>query len=173
MGEREKPLPESSNLRDPTTFALLVSEHRAGVERLVRRLAGFPEEVDDMVQEVFARAWEKASRYRGDAAPDVWLRGIAVRVAREEQRSPWRVRRSSTALAERAATEPVSPQSALHAALTRLPQALREVLVLRYLEELSPLEIARLLRLGRGAVDMRLTRARAALREALGDESDV
>jgi RNA polymerase sigma-70 factor (ECF subfamily) len=55
----------------------------------------------------------------------------------------------------------------VHAAIRQLNQRDREVIVLRYLEEQSPEQIAKTLDLSRGAVDVRLTRARKRLEQIL------
>jgi len=56
------------------------------------------------------------------------------------------------------------------AALRTLPQAFREVVVLREIEGFGYEEIAEMLELNLGTVKSRLTRGRSALREALRDE---
>jgi RNA polymerase sigma-70 factor (ECF subfamily) len=58
----------------------------------------------------------------------------------------------------------------LHAALAQLGEADREVLVLRYLEDLSTRELAAVLGLGESAVKMRQLRALRRLRDLLGDD---
>jgi len=60
----------------------------------------------------------------------------------------------------------------LHRALGRLGQRHREVLVLHYVAELSVEEVARQLRLPAGTVKSRLSRARRALAEQLGEEHE-
>jgi RNA polymerase sigma-70 factor (ECF subfamily) len=60
----------------------------------------------------------------------------------------------------------------LHRALGRLAPRHREVLVLRYVAELSVDEVARHLRLPAGTVKSRLNRARRALAEEFGDERE-
>jgi RNA polymerase sigma-70 factor (ECF subfamily) len=55
-------------------------------------------------------------------------------------------------------------------ALGRLPERDREVLVLRYLEQLSTAEVAAVLEITEGAVKVRHLRALARLRGLLGDD---
>jgi RNA polymerase sigma factor (sigma-70 family) len=55
----------------------------------------------------------------------------------------------------------------VHTAIRQLPQRDREMIVLRYLEELSVEQIAAALNLTRGTVDVRLTRARKRLEKIL------
>ena len=60
----------------------------------------------------------------------------------------------------------------VRAALLRLPAADREVLALRYLEELSAAEVAAVLGLNEGAVKKRVVRALARLQPLLGPDSE-
>jgi RNA polymerase sigma-70 factor (ECF subfamily) len=56
----------------------------------------------------------------------------------------------------------------VQSALQRLSPREREVIVLHYLEQKSPDQIATLLRIRRGAAEVRLSRARARLRDIIG-----
>ena len=80
------------------------------------------------------------------------------------------------ALARHGPPAPVPAVSAdrldLHRALRRLAPRHREVLVLRYVAELSVEEVARQLRLPPGTVKSRLSRARSALADEVGDERE-
>ncbi len=57
----------------------------------------------------------------------------------------------------------------VRAALQQLPAQAREVLVLRYLEDLSADQIGAILGLSRNAVDVRLNRARQRMKDSLAD----
>ena len=59
---------------------------------------------------------------------------------------------------------------AVRAAVDRLPDRDREVLVLRFLEDLSTAETAAVLEVGEGAVKMRVVRALGRLRDLLGED---
>jgi RNA polymerase sigma-70 factor, ECF subfamily len=61
-------------------------------------------------------------------------------------------------------------RAAVRAALDQLPERDREVLVLRFLEELSTADTAAVLGVGEGAVKMRVVRALGRLRDLLGEE---
>jgi RNA polymerase sigma factor (sigma-70 family) len=88
---------------------------------------------------------------------------------------------SAWKLADRLAAPVSSPSRQLlrremrdrvHAGLARLAPADREVLVLRYLEQLPTAEIAAVLGIGEGAVKMRHRRALDRLCKLLGDDED-
>jgi RNA polymerase sigma-70 factor (ECF subfamily) len=60
-------------------------------------------------------------------------------------------------------------QSRVRAAIDRLPEAYREILVLRHLEQLSSAEAAAVLEIGSSAAKMRHLRAIERLKELLGE----
>ena len=58
---------------DRRAFGLLCERHRPGLYALCLRFLERREDAEDVVQEVFARAWERLDSYRGDAPFRVWL----------------------------------------------------------------------------------------------------
>ncbi len=131
----------------------------------------------EMAEEVFVEAWLglRDGRFRGDAsdlaALGAWLRGIARNLAAAHFR---RVRRAPHAADEGAllnvpakAAEIGEGELALREAIDRLPRALKEVVLVRYLDERSGVESGALLGLTEKAVERRAARARALLREML------
>ncbi|MEM8709461.1 MAG: sigma-70 family RNA polymerase sigma factor [Planctomycetota bacterium] len=151
------------------------------IVRLIERLLAWPgagAEVEDVAQDVFFAAWKARGDFRGEAEWSTWVYAIAVRRARNAARSRSRRERwfgrllpgalldgePSRDLTEEAA----SVSSATSRALAGLKHPDREVLVLRYLEERTIDEIASWLGLSRAAVDARLSRARARLKERMG-----
>jgi RNA polymerase sigma-70 factor (ECF subfamily) len=140
----------------------------------------------DVVQETLLEAAQKLAEYlrQRPVAFYPWLRQIAWEhllkvqerhllarkrsAAREERLLPALSDGSALALADRLVASGTSPSNRLlrdelrgrvHAALAELPERDREVLVLRYLEQLSFSEIAVVLEINEGAVKMRHTRA--------------
>lgn len=147
------------------------------LRRLVHRLLGFGargHDLDDLVQDVLLKAWQKRARFRGDAQLSTWLVAIALSTVKDHvRRRTVRQRLFGWLLpADLAATtggDPANePLDATTEALQRLAHQDREVLVLRYLEQRGIDEVARLLGITRTAVDQRLSRARQRLRGALG-----
>jgi RNA polymerase sigma-70 factor, ECF subfamily len=132
-------------------------------------LLGNLEEAEDVTQDAFAKAsfhWKRIAAYD---QPEAWVRRVAFNQARNSTR---RARRWLVALARLgppAHVPAVSPDRVdLHRALRRLAPRHREVLVLRYVAELSVDEVARQLRLPPGTVKSRLSRARSALAAEFG-----
>lgn len=153
------------------TFATWYREHYWAVSRYVaRRLTDQPEDVRDVVAEVFATAW----RRRGAVPPEVlpWLYGVAGNVVGNERRRRARQRRLLHRLSlDRSALpgEPADPGDVVEQALARLSESDREVLRLVAWEELTTEELALVLRCSRSAAAMRLSRARARLRDRVAE----
>ena len=132
-------------------------------------LTGDPGEAQDLVQEAYARAWQRWRSLRGYEDPEAWLRLIVNRLSADR----WRrlgVRRRRAA-AERP-PPPVGPPSedlvVLVRAMRALPADQRQALALHYLLDRSVAEIAVETGVPRGTVKSWLSRGRAALATALG-----
>jgi RNA polymerase sigma-70 factor (ECF subfamily) len=161
-------------------FDELVTVHQDRIARLVRRLLGWPSEVDDVVQDVFVDALRNLHRFDGRSSVLSWLTRLTINRCRTHQRKQWlrlgflrRRRDELCSTGSAGATEPSVASSTaetihqVHSAIRQLPQRDREVIVLRYLEELPIEEIAKTLSVSRSTADVRLTRARQRLEKIL------
>lgn len=63
---------------DVRAFGQLVERYQRPMTALVARMTPSPDDVDDIVQELFVRAWKGLPRFRGDAQFSTWLYRIAV-----------------------------------------------------------------------------------------------
>jgi RNA polymerase sigma-70 factor (ECF subfamily) len=161
--------------RDTASFDRLVVREHAYIARLVGRLIGWRCDADDLVQDVFVAALGGWLKFRGDCTERTWLTRIALNRCRSYRRRRW-VRERVTALWQEQSA-PVEPRTSdadrqetaeqVRHAIMQLRQRDREVIVLHYLEQLSPSDIATSLNLTRNAVEVRLTRARKRLKELL------
>jgi RNA polymerase sigma-70 factor (ECF subfamily) len=66
---------------DVAAFGILVERYQRPMAALVSRMTANPDDVDDIVQELFLRAWKGLPRFRGDAQFSTWLYRIAVNTA--------------------------------------------------------------------------------------------
>src|SRR2546423_10446309 len=71
---------------DATAFERLYRTHVARVHTLVRRMID-ADEADDVTQDVFIRAWQKLSTFRGESAFGTWLHRLAVKVGFARRKS--------------------------------------------------------------------------------------
>lgn len=152
---------------DPAAFARLVVRHRPAVEALLERMLPC-DEVEDVLQEVFLRAYLGISRLRDPERFGSWLCGIGANLAKMRLRQ--RAVRPSFAVGGIDAAVELEERELLQTvqdAVALLPPAQRDAVLMHYLDDLSCEEIARLLGTTAGAVRVRLHRARAQLRREL------
>ena len=158
---------------DPEAFERLYRRHVAKVNVLARWLVA-PGDVDDSVQEVFIRVWEKLGTFAGQSAFATWLHRVAVNVMLRRRQNHGRDRARLTddqfAL-DAVAARPRHPdlRVAIERAVSLLPAGAREVFVLHDLEGYKHDEIAELLGVDPGTSRSQLHRARMLLRKALSE----
>ena len=162
-------------------WAELYQAHYAAIFRHVRYLGGSGAPVEDLVQEVFARALVALPGFDGRASFSTWLHGVAVNVVRNH----WRARKSTETAHQRLkdinTVHRVSSSNevdrahmhkrraqAVYAILEQLPSHLREAFVLRDLEGLPTDVTASSLGISPSSVRSLLTLARRRLRGLLG-----
>lgn len=164
---------------DERAFEQFVDRFQRRVAGLAHRLLGYGEGAEDVAQEVFITVLGKAASFRGQASVWTWLCVITVNRTRTWQRRAWLFTQASKLLWRSEATESESTATSLaradsaervRAAVKRLPAKQREVVVLRYLEELTIVEIGEALGLKRNTVEARLSRARRLLADELKNE---
>lgn len=158
-------------------FERLARRFHADIYTYLRRISRDPELAEDLTQETFVQVWRHLEEVREERARRAWVYRIArnaylIRLRRTEPATvpldegeldatdfgtpgP-EVRLEQTALCQ-----------AVRAAVERLPEAYREVIVLHNWQELSLSEVASVLQLPIGTVKSRRARALAKLRELL------
>lgn len=156
---------------DAEAFERLYRRHVAKVHALARWLVG-GNDVDDAVQEVFIRVWQKLGTFAGQSAFGTWLHRVAVNalLRRRETAGKLRARHVEDEVALGAAMAPVRHpdlQMAIERAVDTLPAGAREVFVLHDMEGYKHDEIAALLGIDPGTSRSQLHRARMLLRRVL------
>lgn len=158
--------------------ASLYDEHADFIGRILLRLLGDGNHVDDLLQETFIIAFEKRETFDAKrAAARTWLYGIAANLSKHHKRGAGRMQKFKSRLTqETTAAHPTQPDGELEreqdiaivqSVIESLAFKQREVFVLFELEGLSGKEIAVLLRIPLGTVWTRLHEARNRFREAL------
>ena len=172
---------------DAAAYEILVRRHAGRMLAVARRLLRNSEDAQDAVQEAFISAYRHAGSFAGASSLGTWLHRIVVNAALMKLRS--RSRRPEEPIEELlprfhedghmvdpagrwAREEQDRVESRERCALVRecigrLPESYRTVLLLRDIEELDPQETAMLLGASVNAVNIRLHRARQALRALL------
>lgn len=159
---------------DVTAFEQLYRTNAGRVYGLCLRLSGNPITAQELAQDVFVRAWQRLSSFRGESAFFSWLYTMTVNLAFSEGRS--RKRRLARITTTDDLTQFERPQAmpAPHAAvdlekaIATLPPGARAVFVLHDVHGFKHEEIGGMLGVATGTCKAQLHRARRLLREALG-----
>jgi RNA polymerase sigma-70 factor (ECF subfamily) len=161
-------------------FDAIVSQHADAVYRITARHLGAGE-AEDATQEVFLLVHRDLHRFRGQSALRTWIYRIATNVSlkriRRRGRRPFLER---LGVREPAADVPApdaeagreEKRAALRAALERLPEAQRAVVVLR-MQGVPFAEVARTLGIRQPTAESRMARAKAKLRDLLAEWMEV
>jgi RNA polymerase sigma-70 factor (ECF subfamily) len=153
-------------------------------DRLLRSacmLCGNETEAQDMAQETFVEALRSVHRFQQRSSIYTWLYSILLNICRHHRRKQKRIVFDNEAGLEATAQagENVSPldagiaASALQAGLRELTEAQREVIALRYYEDMKIHEIAHHLGLPKGTVKSRLHYAIGELKKRLPGELNL
>ena len=170
-GEAEAQLVRASASGDEDAFAVLVRRHQARVFRLAGRFFRRPQDVEEVAQETFLRAWLKLGTYSARAPFEHWLTRLCLRCAYDRLRRPGGAASSSSQqnLEDSLEAPGADPNARLEVTrlLARLPAADRFLLVLLEAEGWSVAEIAERLGWSQVNVKVRAHRARRRLRRVL------
>lgn len=155
--------------RLPESFTDSFAGLYAGAFRAAYRLLGNRQEAEDVAQEACARACVRWNRLTRRGSPSPWVIRVATNLAID------RYRRQQRALVgdsfRYGIIEAVDARRVdLHRALDQLTRRQRDVVVLRYVVDLSEADTAAALGCAPGTVKSHATRGLAALRAALGEE---
>jgi RNA polymerase sigma factor (sigma-70 family) len=161
--------------RSEVAFRILVERHGPMVQRVCRQVLGDEHDARDATQAVFLILARKAGSIRAQGSVAPWLHGVARRVA-SKARARDGVRRTNEARtgealarlrADSSAEIGADDWAAIHEEVGRLPEKYRTPVVLCYLEGQTYDEAARRIGCPVGTIRVRLSRARASLRDRL------
>ena len=167
---------------DTASFEPLLKKYQPRVFATARRYARRESEVEDIVQEVFLKAFHKLNSFRGDAPFEHWLMRLAVRTCYDFLRAHQRNREMSIAdftdeqtdWLDHFAANPADASENAAAArelveevLAQLSPAARLVITLLEIEDRSVKEVSALTGWSVPVVKIRAFRARAQMRKCL------
>ena len=159
-----------------SALGVLYDRHRTAIFQFVARATGNAGDVEDLVHATFVTAAKAAAAFDGRESCRPWLLGIAGKLVHRRRRSLFRFGRALGELTLREAQRSVDPAqllgarddvARLAAALPKMTEAKRLVLLLAEVENLGCQEIAEALEIPIGTVWTRLHHARKELRELL------
>jgi len=167
---------------DSASFEPLIQKYQPRVFATARRYARRESEVEDIVQEVFLKAFQKLSSFRGDAPFEHWLMRLAVRTCYDFLRGHQRNKETAfseltepeTDWLERFVVQPESAEENAEAArqlvekvMSRLSPSAQMVINMLEIEERTVKEIAAITGWSVPLVKVRAFRARAEMRKIL------
>lgn len=169
---------EESATQPEIDFRDLVRRHQKSLQAFIVRRIGNASDAEELTQQAFVAAAESISSFRGESALSTWLYGVAMNLVRNHlSREPSRRYRFEAEEAiEDLRCDSANPEerlegkqrrTVLERELQALPTAMRDVLMLVALHELSYEDAAVLLTVPIGTVRSRVSRARDLLRKRL------
>jgi RNA polymerase sigma-70 factor (ECF subfamily) len=179
---------------DKKAFDLLILKYQRKIIRLLSRMIRDQNEIEDVAQEAFIKAYKALPQFRGDSAFYTWLYRISINTARnwlsQNSRRPsspnMNVSENDETFSEidnltdshTPEAEMVSREIAasVNQTIESLPEELRQAIVMREIDGMSYEDIALAMSCPIGTVRSRIFRAREAiatkLRPIMGNEGD-
>jgi len=167
---------------DQSSYEALIGKYQPRIFATVRRYARRPDEVEDIVQEIFTKAWQKLGSYRAEAPFEHWLMRLAVRTCYDFLRAHQRNREANLSDigieeldwlekwdggAFESTEQAAAARELVQSALEQLSPSARLIITLLEIEERSVKEIAQLTGWSVPLVKVRAFRARAEMRKVL------
>jgi RNA polymerase sigma-70 factor (ECF subfamily) len=159
---------------DIDAFETIYHQHAARIYTLACRMAGSPEDGEDLLQEIFLQAHRKLGSFKGDSSLGTWLYRLALNHCLDYVRSRRaKMNKLTETLDAETSYQPVARRDTpiarldLERALDRLPDGCREAFVLHDVEGFDHKEVGRLLGVAEGTSKSQVFKARAKLRALL------
>lgn len=173
--EQDRLLVQAALGGDQAAFGELVTRYQAAVYNMAYRMLGDPTEAEDAAQEVFVRAWNQLHTFQLDRRFSTWLLSIASHYSIDllRRRKPQAPLDDVALYVQSDDPEPeelaikAEQSEMVQKLLNTLPDKYRSVTVLRYYNDLSYDEIARVTGLTESAVKTQLHRARKMLAQEM------
>lgn len=164
---------------DRDAFTQLVRRHEDAVFNMSYRMLSHREDARDVCQEIFLTVFQRIREFRGESRFGTWIFRIAVNRCRDELRRRKTVKHTRPIALDPESSTPArepSPEAVargkeleeiVSGCIAAMPDDLREMIVLRDVQDLAYEEIAHVLDMPLGTVRSRLSRARSCLAELL------
>ncbi|MEX2527569.1 MAG: RNA polymerase sigma factor [Gemmatimonadota bacterium] len=164
----ETELIQQATVGDPLAMRRLYERYAPRVFAVVRRMAGDDDLAQDYAQDAWMRAFRALPSFRGDARFSTWIHRIAVNSAlqamRQGHRRDGREEMLSDSIPQKTISGDTLLERRLEEAMDRLPQGMREILVLHDVEGYTHEEIGKALGIAPGTSKSQLSKARVRMR---------
>jgi RNA polymerase sigma-70 factor (ECF subfamily) len=155
-------------------FEQMYREHAPRIYSLACRMAGSPEDGEDLLQEIFLQAYRKLDSFKGESALGTWLYRLALNHCLDYVRSRRaKMNKLTETLDAETSVQPVARRQTpiaridLDRAIERLPDGCREAFVLHDVEGFDHKEVGTLLGIAEGTSKSQVFKARLKLRALL------
>ena len=188
---REEALLKAIRSGDAAAFDALIGMYSAKLYKVAYALLGSRQDAEEVVQDTFLRAYRALHAFRGESSLETWLHRITLNLARNKYQ--WNHRRGSGLNVSLTAGDGTDGDSGteneqdvpdrrmepdlvleqdeigtnIMKALSRLPDNIRETMLLRHVNDMPYEQIAQKLDCKVGTVKSRLSRGREMLRDYL------
>jgi RNA polymerase sigma-70 factor, ECF subfamily len=173
----ESDLIERARTGDAQATRALYQQHSGRVYAVIRRLAGDDSLAEDWAQEAWVRVFRALPSFRGDSQFSTWLHRIAVNSALHGRRTRDRRAGREEPLPSIVPSTSTGNQTLLRIrlekALERLPERMRQVLVLHDVEGFTHEDIGERLGITAGTSKSQLFKARAHMRRLLRPAAEL
>ena len=159
---------------DLEAFESMYREHSPRIYSLACRMAGSPQDGEDLLQEIFLQAFRKLGSFKGESSLGTWLYRLALNHCLDYVRSRRaRMNKLTETLDAERSIEPAAMRQTpiaridLDRAIERLPDGCREAFVLHDIEGLDHKEVGDMLGIAEGTSKSQVFKARLKLRAML------
>lgn len=164
-GRTDEQLVEASNRGDPRAFEALYERHKSWAAQLAYRFTGDHDDAMDVVQEAFIYLLGKLPRFRLTCALTTFLYPVIKNIALTRLRKSRRIVLDEEIVLHAGDPPADGPEHRLAEVVGSLPALHREVLLMRFVDDMRLEDIAEALHVPLGTVKSRLHNALKALRE--------
>ncbi len=153
-----------------TSFTLLIQQHQAKLYSFIYRYTRNRQDAEDLTQDTFVKAFKNFHRYDSKYAFASWLYTIGRRTVHNHYRSAKRTEPMEFDIADESvrpdgAAENSDTKNSVWETVKRLKKEHQEVLILKYIEDLSIIEIGQVLGKSQSNIKILLFRARNQLKK--------
>jgi RNA polymerase sigma-70 factor, ECF subfamily len=157
------------SLEDVTFYRCLFERYESRLKSYIKRISGFdPEEIDDVLQNAFIKIWKNLNNYD----ESVEVSGFIYNVVHNETISLWRkmsstrkikeyLSQNTTYIVEQNNEDTKETNVEISRIIGKMPEKYREVIILKFFENMDYEEISYILRIPEGTVATRINRAKA------------
>jgi RNA polymerase sigma-70 factor, ECF subfamily len=155
-------------------FESMYREHSPRIYSMACRMAGSPQDGEDLLQEIFLQAYRKLGSFKGESSLGTWLYRLALNHCLDYVRSRHaKMNKLTETLDAEQSFQPVAARQTpiakmdLERAIERLPDGCREAFVLHDIEGFDHKEVGDLLGIAEGTSKSQVFKARMKLRALL------